>query len=107
MVIGDGKIFVFTGMFEICENDDSLGFVIAHEIAHSILSHGSEILSYSEFINIFVTFGLFLIWSVFPTDLSAVFANFITNKLVDIIFHLPYGRKMVFAIISVLNLKFC
>ena len=35
-----GNIFVFTGMLEACENDDQLGYILGHEIAHSVLSHG-------------------------------------------------------------------
>lgn len=94
MVVGDGRIFVFTGMLNVCENDDSLGFVLSHEIAHSILSHGAELLSYSEFTNIFVFFGLFAIWTIFPTDLSAIIGHYIANRLIDILFHLPFNRGM-------------
>lgn len=94
MVVGDGKIFVFTGMLNLCENDDSLGFVLSHEIAHSILSHGIEILSQSEFLNFFVFFAAFLIWSVFPTDLSALIGHYLTKKLIDILFNLPFTRDL-------------
>ena len=35
-----GNIFVFTGMLKTCSNDDQLGIVLGHEIAHTVLSHG-------------------------------------------------------------------
>lgn len=94
MVVGDGKIFVFTGMLKHCENDDSLGFVLSHEIAHSILSHGIEILSQTKFVEMFVFVATFLVWSIFPTDLSALFAHYLTKKLIDILFKLPFTREL-------------
>ena len=37
-----GKIFVYTGLLKLIENDDQLATVIGHEVAHAILRHGSE-----------------------------------------------------------------
>ncbi|BCD68024.1 M48 family metallopeptidase [Nitratiruptor sp. YY09-18] len=37
-----GKIFVYTGLLKLVENDDQLAAVIGHEVAHAILRHGSE-----------------------------------------------------------------
>jgi len=37
-----GKIFVYTGLLKIVENEDQLATVIGHEVAHAILRHGSE-----------------------------------------------------------------
>ena len=34
-----GNIFVYTGMLELCSNDDQLGIVMSHEISHAILQH--------------------------------------------------------------------
>lgn len=94
MVVGDGKIFVFTGMLNLCENDDQLGFVLSHEIAHSILSHGIEILSQSHVLSLFVFFAAFFIWSVFPTDLLAGIGHFLTSRIIDILFNLPFSRDL-------------
>ena len=44
-----GNIFVFTGMLDICENDDQLGIVLAHEIAHTLLDHA--VILYIYFLN--------------------------------------------------------
>ncbi len=37
-----GKIFVYTGLLQLVDNDDELAAVIGHEVAHAILRHGSE-----------------------------------------------------------------
>ncbi|MRI58214.1 MAG: peptidase M48 family protein [Epsilonproteobacteria bacterium] len=37
-----GKIFVYTGLLKLVENEDQLAAVIGHEVAHAILRHGSE-----------------------------------------------------------------
>ncbi|MRJ02420.1 MAG: M48 family metalloprotease [Epsilonproteobacteria bacterium] len=37
-----GKIFVYTGLLKLVENDDQLATVIGHEVAHALLRHGSE-----------------------------------------------------------------
>ena len=81
-------------MLNLCENDDSLGFVLSHEIAHSILSHGIEILSQSEFLEFFIFIAAFFIWSIFPTDLSALLGHLLTKKLIDILFNLPFTRDL-------------
>lgn len=40
-----GKVFVYTGLFELVSNDDELAVVLSHEIAHTILRHGAERMS--------------------------------------------------------------
>ena len=42
-VLPTGNIFVFTGMLKTCTNDDQLGIILGHEIAHTVLSHGVSI----------------------------------------------------------------
>jgi len=37
-----GKIFVYTGLLKLVQNEDQLAAVIGHEVAHAILRHGSE-----------------------------------------------------------------
>lgn len=37
-----GKIFVFTGLLRVAENDDQLATVLSHEIAHALAHHASE-----------------------------------------------------------------
>lgn len=44
-VLPSGNIFVFSGLLKMCDNDDQLGIVLAHEISHAILGHGHEMAS--------------------------------------------------------------
>jgi predicted Zn-dependent protease len=37
-----GKIAVFTGLFNVVENDDQLATVLSHEISHALAHHASE-----------------------------------------------------------------
>lgn len=43
-----GKIMVFTGLLDVCTDDDQLATVIAHEVAHALAHHGSERLAREE-----------------------------------------------------------
>ena len=49
-VLPNGNIFVFTGMLNVCSNDDQLGIVLSHEISHALLNHAGEQLSYINFV---------------------------------------------------------
>jgi len=40
-----GKIFVYTGLLRLIDNDSQLAAVIAHEVAHAIARHGAERIS--------------------------------------------------------------
>ncbi|WP_199770145.1 M48 family metallopeptidase [Helicobacter mesocricetorum] len=40
-----GKVFVYTGLMNIIENDDELAVVMSHEVAHALLRHGGERMS--------------------------------------------------------------
>ncbi len=47
-VIPTGKIFLFTGILDICDNDEQLVVILDHEMAHALLSHGSEQVYYQN-----------------------------------------------------------
>jgi len=40
-----GKVFFYTGILKITENDDQIATVMAHEVAHALARHGAERLS--------------------------------------------------------------
>ncbi|KAF2420318.1 hypothetical protein EJ08DRAFT_665672 [Tothia fuscella] len=44
-VIPGGKVFVFTGILPICENEDGIAAVLGHEIAHNVAHHAAERMS--------------------------------------------------------------
>lgn len=40
-----GKVFVYSGLFRVVQNEDQLATVIGHEVAHAIARHGAERMS--------------------------------------------------------------
>ncbi|KAL7535317.1 hypothetical protein ACHAXR_006420, partial [Thalassiosira sp. AJA248-18] len=44
-VIPGNHIFVFTGLFRYCHNEDELASVLGHEMAHNLARHGGERMS--------------------------------------------------------------
>lgn len=47
-----GKVFFYTGILKIAENDDQIATVMGHEIAHALARHGAERLSMQTASNI-------------------------------------------------------
>ena len=43
-----GKIFVYTGLLKLVDNDAQLATVIGHEVAHALARHGAERISMME-----------------------------------------------------------
>ncbi|OCK77172.1 hypothetical protein K432DRAFT_384901 [Lepidopterella palustris CBS 459.81] len=46
-VIPGGKVFVFSGILPICQNEDGIAAVLGHEIAHNVAHHSAERMSQS------------------------------------------------------------
>lgn len=44
-VIPGGKVFVFSGIMDVCKGEDGLAAVLGHEIAHNVAHHAAERLS--------------------------------------------------------------
>lgn len=60
-VIPGGKVFVFSGILDVCQGDDGLAAVLGHEIAHNVAHHAAERMSSSVTILPFaILAGLFL-----------------------------------------------
>jgi Zn-dependent protease with chaperone function len=77
-----GKVFVFTGILPICQDEDGLAAVLGHEIAHVVAHHSAERISHS-----FITMaGVLLIASLF--DVSGQFSSVVMNLL----YGLPNSR---------------
>ncbi|KIX05869.1 uncharacterized protein Z518_03842 [Rhinocladiella mackenziei CBS 650.93] len=48
-VMPGGKVFVFTGILKVCQNEAGLASVLSHEMAHNVAHHAAERLSRSGF----------------------------------------------------------
>lgn len=81
-VMPGGKVFVFTGILPICQDENGLAAVLGHEIAHNMAHHAAERMSRS----FFITLGAIAIASIF--DLSGS-----TSKIIiDLFLSLPNSR---------------
>ncbi|KAM0716505.1 hypothetical protein Q7P37_007950 [Cladosporium fusiforme] len=56
-VIPGGKVFVFSGILDVCQGDDGLAAVLGHEIAHNVAHHAAERMSQSNFLLVFAVLG--------------------------------------------------
>ncbi|KAJ5090292.1 hypothetical protein N7532_008976 [Penicillium argentinense] len=81
-VIPGGKVFVYTGILPICQDDDGLAAVLGHEIAHVVARHPAERMS-----NSFLTVGTVFLISIF-FDVSGHFSSMMMN----LIWSLPNSR---------------
>lgn len=80
-----GKIFVFTGLLEICPDADSLATVLGHEMAHTIARHSSEKLSYAQLF----TWTLLAAHYILGMDLS-----FLQGLIYNFVVNLPRSRMV-------------
>ena len=84
-VLPGGKIFVFTGILKVAENDDQLAAILGHEIAHQIARHAAEKLSFYK-----VLFWLKFLAAMLIGDS----ASFLFNPLLlQLGLQLPFSRK--------------
>lgn len=82
-VIPGGKVFVFSGILDICQDDDGLAAVLGHEIAHNVAHHAAERMSQAGFLT-----GALLLFSLF-TGIDAGLGNL----LMDFAFLRPGSRS--------------
>ncbi|GIY96418.1 metalloendopeptidase OMA1, mitochondrial [Caerostris extrusa] len=92
-VIPLGHVFVFSGMLNLCSNDDQLGTVLSHEIAHCILNHGAENVSFAHLLDMISIVIIAAIWAVIPIDSFSVLMHWLYQKSIKIFLELPYSRK--------------
>ncbi|KAH3675016.1 hypothetical protein WICMUC_002848 [Wickerhamomyces mucosus] len=82
-VLPGGKVFVFSSILNICQNDDGLATVLSHEFAHQLARHTGENLSKTPF------------YSAISVILYTLTGADIFNRLiVNAIFTMPASRQM-------------
>lgn len=81
-VMPGGKVFVFTGILPIAQDEDGLATVLGHEIAHNVAHHAAERLSRGGFL------ALAAILTSLVFDISGNSAQFI----IDLFLSLPNSR---------------
>lgn len=81
-VLPDGSIFVYTGLIEIIDSLDELGFVMAHELSHVELRHSAESISVSVLITI-----ILMLFQVYITG------DFDIRPLTNLLVKLPLSRN--------------
>ncbi|GAB7354473.1 hypothetical protein MBLNU459_g4948t3 [Dothideomycetes sp. NU459] len=85
-VIPGGKVFVFSGILDVCQGEDGLAAVLGHEIAHNVAHHSAERMSsYAALLPIAIVATLALGLG----DIGNVF----TRMIVDLTFLRPGSRK--------------
>ncbi|RMZ74786.1 hypothetical protein DV737_g5736, partial [Chaetothyriales sp. CBS 132003] len=81
-VIPGGKVFVFTGILPVAQDEAGLATILGHEIAHNVAHHAAERLSSSGFVM------LFAIAASLIFDVSGGLAR----SLADLVLTLPNSR---------------
>ncbi|KAJ5477314.1 T-complex protein 1 subunit theta [Penicillium diatomitis] len=81
-VLPGGKVFVYTGILPICQDEDGLAAVLGHEIAHVVARHPAERMS-----NSFLTLG-----TVFLISLLFDVSGQLSSMLVNLMWSLPNSR---------------
>lgn len=92
-VLPGGKVFVFSGILNVCRNEDALAAVLGHEIAHNTASHVAERLSAAWVGNLTAGSLFFLAGAVPGLALFALWTVAGGFYLQDLLYYLPMGRK--------------
>ncbi|XP_022089277.1 metalloendopeptidase OMA1, mitochondrial-like [Acanthaster planci] len=93
-VLPNGEIFVFAGILKAVTNEDQLGAVLAHEIAHVVLNHAAEQVSFTQFVDVLLIVVLAALWAFLPSDGLAVVATWFKSKVVELLLEMPYSRSL-------------
>ncbi|KAM0458927.1 hypothetical protein ACHAO4_002315 [Trichoderma viride] len=92
-VIPGGKVFVHSGILNVCRSEDALAAVLGHEIAHNTASHAAERLS-AAWVGNLTAGSLFFLAGALPGLALFGLWNVIGGYyLQDLLFYLPMGRK--------------
>lgn len=91
-VIPGGKVFVFSGILDVCQGENGLAAVLGHEIAHNVAHHSAERMSsYAALLPIAILATLAL-------GLGDI-GNVLSRTIVDLTFLRPGSRKQEVSIV--------
>lgn len=93
-VLPTGHIFIFSGIIKFANNEDQFAMILAHEMAHALLSHGIETVSYTQLVDFMVIATMAALWCIIPGDGLAIITQWFYGKFIDILLHMPYSRKL-------------
>ncbi|XP_076440777.1 metalloendopeptidase OMA1, mitochondrial-like [Babylonia areolata] len=93
-VLPTGHIFVFSGIIDFAQNDDQLAIIIAHEMAHALLNHGIEHVSYAQLLDFFIIVTMAAIWCIVPSDGISLVSQWFYEKFISLMLHMPYSRML-------------
>lgn len=82
-VLPGGKVFVFSSILPICQNEDGLATVLSHEFGHQLARHTGEQISKSP---IYGILGL-LLYTLTGADL-------LNSLVINAVFKMPASREM-------------
>ncbi|KAE9544303.1 hypothetical protein AGLY_001482 [Aphis glycines] len=91
MVLPNGMIIVFSGLL-YAANDQQVGVVLSHEIAHCFLDHHAVRLSREHLLEILWLVPLTIMWAVFPVP-EAILGYLFGHYFKNIAMLLPYERE--------------
>jgi len=92
--ISTGYIFISTGLIGYVTNDDQLGILLSHEMAHALLQHDLEKISWAMLMQTLWQGVTNVLLSFTPTDLAHKVVDATRDKILDVIANLPYGRLL-------------
>ncbi|GAB1610052.1 metalloendopeptidase OMA1, mitochondrial-like isoform X1 [Argonauta hians] len=93
-VLPTGHVYVNEGLLKMVSNDDQLAVILAHELAHVVLGHAAEKVSYAQMIDVLLIISMAAIWMFLPFDGIALVTQAFYEKVVQILLDLPYSRKL-------------
>lgn len=82
-VIPGNKVFVFSGILDVCQDDDGLAAVLGHEIAHNVAHHAAERMSQFSILLV----GGIIVWFSLGTDPGML------QMVANLAFSLPGSRS--------------
>lgn len=90
MVLPNGMIIVFSGLLKAA-NDEQVGVVLSHEIAHCLLNHHAIRLSREHLLEILWLIPVTLMWAVLPMP-EAILSYILGHYFKNVALLLPYER---------------